>query len=105
FAPVAAARAAGSDSKREAAAQYARALRFADHLGVERRAELLEEYAYARYLIGEFDEATDAQQDALASFRELGDARREGQALWLLSRLLRYAGRPEVAMQAGRDAI
>src|SRR5262249_33626333 len=51
FAPAAAARAAGSDSKREAAAQYARALRFADRLDTDRRAELLEEYAYARYLV------------------------------------------------------
>jgi hypothetical protein len=42
YAPAAAARAASLGAPREAAAQYARALRFADRLSAGRRAQLLE---------------------------------------------------------------
>jgi DNA-binding CsgD family transcriptional regulator/tetratricopeptide (TPR) repeat protein len=105
FAPAAAARAASSGASREAAAQYGRALRFAVGLGLEERADLLERRAYACYLIGELDEALDAQQRALQCRRQLGDPRRQGDSLRSLSRLLRYVGRTEEAMEAGRDAV
>ncbi|HVP75870.1 MAG TPA: LuxR C-terminal-related transcriptional regulator [Gaiellaceae bacterium] len=105
FAPVAGARAASLGAHREAAAQYARALRFSDGLGLDARGELLDRRAYACYLIGEFDEAIDAQQRALECHRQFGDYRREGDALRSLSRLLRYVGRTEEAMQVGREAV
>ena len=73
FAPAAAARAASLGAHREAAAQYARALRFADALPPEEQAELLERRAYERYLIGELDAAIAAQERALAHRRALGD--------------------------------
>jgi predicted ATPase len=47
FAPAAAARAASLGAYREAAAQYARALRFGDRLPLDRRAELLERRSHA----------------------------------------------------------
>ena len=105
FAPAAGARAASLGAAREAAAQYARALRFADALGLDARGELLDWRAYACYLIGEFDEAIDAQQRAVECHRQLGDRRREGDSLRSLSRLLRYLGRTEEAMQVGREAL
>jgi DNA-binding CsgD family transcriptional regulator/tetratricopeptide (TPR) repeat protein len=92
-------------ASREAAGQYARALRFADELGLKAKGDLLERRAYACYLIGECDEALDAQERALECHRELGDARREGDSLRSLSRLLRYVGRVDEAMEAGEEAV
>lgn len=105
FAPVAAERAAALGAHREAAAQYARALRFADGLGAGERGRLFDRHAYSRYLIGEFDAAVEAQQRSVECFRQAGDRRREGDALRSLSRLLRYVGRTEKAMEVGRDAV
>lgn len=92
-------------ARREAAAQYARALRSSAGLGPRERGELLEKRAYACYLIGEFDEAIETQQQALACHREVGDRRLEGDALRSLSRLLRYVGRADEAMAVGNDAV
>ena len=64
-------------ASREAAAQYGRALRFADHLGPKERAELLERRAYACYLIGDVDDALEAQQRALDCNRQTGDRLRK----------------------------
>jgi DNA-binding CsgD family transcriptional regulator len=92
-------------ASREAAAQYARALRFADHLDVRARAELLERSAYASYLAGELEEALETQQRALECHRELGDRLRAGDSLRSFSRLLRYVGRTDEAMVIGREAV
>ena len=92
-------------ASRESAAQYARALRFADGLGVEERGDLLERRAYACYLVGEFDEALAAQEQALECHRQVGDTRAEGDSLRSLSRLLRYVGRADEAMQVGEEAV
>jgi DNA-binding CsgD family transcriptional regulator/tetratricopeptide (TPR) repeat protein len=105
FAPAAGARAMSLGASREAAAQYARALRFAEGLSLEARGDLFDRRAYGCYLIGEFDEALDAQRQALNCHRQVGDRRREGDSLRLLSRLLRYVGRTEDAMDAGREAV
>ena len=65
-------RAAGAH--REAAAQYARALRFADRLTAETYAELLERRSYECFLTNGFDESIEALARAVALRRELGDA-------------------------------
>jgi DNA-binding CsgD family transcriptional regulator/tetratricopeptide (TPR) repeat protein len=92
-------------ASREAAAQYGRALRFSDHLAAKEKAELLERRAYACYLIGDVDDALEAQQRALDCNRRTGDRLREADSLRSLSRLLRYVGRREEAMDAGLDAV
>jgi len=92
-------------ASREAAAQYARALRFSDRLGPKEKADLLERRAYACYLIGDLGNALEAQQWALDRNRELGDRLREGDSLRSLSRLLRYVGRSEGAMETGLEAV
>jgi DNA-binding CsgD family transcriptional regulator/tetratricopeptide (TPR) repeat protein len=92
-------------ASRESAAQYARALRFSDHLGPKEKAELLERRAYACYLIGDLDDALEAQQRSLDCYRELGDRLREGDSLRSLSRLLRYVGRSDGAMETGLEAV
>jgi tetratricopeptide (TPR) repeat protein len=105
FAPAAAARAAAHGAHREAEAQYARALRYADVLPPEAQAELLEQRAYEGYLTGDFDEAIAVQEQALAHRRALGDRVREGDCLRSLSRLYRFQGRTREAAQIGLAAV
>jgi DNA-binding CsgD family transcriptional regulator/tetratricopeptide (TPR) repeat protein len=102
---VAATRAASLGAHREAAAQYARVLRYADALSGEEQATLLERRAYEGYLTGELDAAIAAQERALALRRASADALSEGDCLRSLSRLYRFVGRIEEAAQAGRDAV
>ncbi|HEY1273452.1 MAG TPA: AAA family ATPase [Thermoleophilaceae bacterium] len=105
FAPAAAARAAALGAHREAAAQYARALRFAQDLPPEEQARLLELRAYECFLTGEMDAAIAAQEDALAHRRALGDPLAESDCLRSLSRLYRFLGRTREAAEVGRQAI
>jgi tetratricopeptide (TPR) repeat protein len=93
WAPGAAERAALSRAHREAASQYARALRFADGLPPARRAELLARRVDECWLTDQFDAAILAQEEALRCLRQLGDRRREGDALRNLARLLFFVGR------------
>ena len=105
YAPAAGAHAATVGARREAAAQYARALRFSEDLDPEAKGELLSRHAYARYLIGDVDRAIESERGALACHRRLGDLRREGDSLRSLSRLLRYAGKTQEAMDVGQEAV
>jgi DNA-binding CsgD family transcriptional regulator/tetratricopeptide (TPR) repeat protein len=93
WAPLAAARAASSGSHREAVAHYSAALRFADGLPLETRAELLQGRANECFLTDQFDEAIVAQREALECHQQLGDRLGEGDALRRLGRLLSYANR------------
>jgi DNA-binding CsgD family transcriptional regulator len=93
YAPQAGARAASVGAHREAAAQYARALRVADGRQLELRADFLARRAAECYLTSQIDEAIGAQREALDCHRRLGDKRGEGNALRVLSRLLFFAGR------------
>ncbi len=102
---TAAERAAHAHAHREAAAQYARALRFADGLPLEARADLFERRAYECYLTDQFDEAIETQRRALEYRRKLDDGRKEGNSLRVLSRLLWCAGHPEEADKVGREAL
>jgi tetratricopeptide (TPR) repeat protein len=92
YAPAAAARAASLGAYREAAAQYARALRFGDRLSVAERAELLERRSQACNLTDHRDAAVAAIQDALACRRQLGQRLEEGDALRWLSKTLLVSG-------------
>ena len=101
WAPLAAGRAAASGSRREAAVQYARALRFAGGLSPLERAELLERRAEECYLTAQIDAAVAAQREALECHRQLGDVLREGDALRVLSRTLFFVGRTAEGEAAG----
>jgi DNA-binding CsgD family transcriptional regulator/tetratricopeptide (TPR) repeat protein len=105
FAPEAAVRAAAVGAHREAADQYARALRFARALTLDERAELLGRRAQECTLIGEFTEAIAVHRAALECHRSVGDARAEGRSLRELSWLLWVAGRTEEAEAAARRAV
>ena len=105
LAPAAAEDAAALGAHRQAAAQYARALRFAEELDGRARGKLFDRRAYACYLIGEFDAAIEAEEEAVECFRRAGDRCGEGDALRSLSRLLRYVGRSDDAMEVGHQAV
>jgi DNA-binding CsgD family transcriptional regulator/tetratricopeptide (TPR) repeat protein len=105
FAPAAAAHAASLGAHREAATQYARALRFADRVPLTERAELLERRADACYLTDQHDEGIAALEEALACRRMLGDRLREGDALRRLSEFLWCPGRTAEAERSARDAV
>ena len=105
YAPAAAAHAASVGAHREAAAQYARALRFADGAATDVLVGLLEGRSQECYLTGQFEAAVDAEERALQLHRGLGDRRGEGDSLRRLSRLEFYAGRVDQAEEVGRQAV
>jgi DNA-binding CsgD family transcriptional regulator len=105
YAQAAGERAAQAHAHREAAAQYARALKFAGKIPPEAQAELLERRAYECFVLDQFDEALETHQRALECRRQLGDQRKEGDSLRKLSRLLWCTGRIAEAEKAGRDAV
>jgi DNA-binding CsgD family transcriptional regulator/tetratricopeptide (TPR) repeat protein len=85
FATGAAERAAVIGSHREAAAQYARALRYGDLLPILDRAELLERRSLECYLTDQHADAVPCLEKAIDYYREMGDARREGLGLSALA--------------------
>src|SRR5918995_1277062 len=87
FAIAAAEQATALNAYREAAAQYARALRFGDALPAGERARLLAGRSLACYLSDHGEEAIAARQAALELWRSLGDPLKEGGNLRWLSHL------------------
>jgi len=105
LAPAAGDRAAAVGAHREAAGQYARALRFADALPATSRARLHELHSYECYVSDQPERAIDARRQALAIYRTLGDRRGEGESLCWLARLLFFASHDAEADAAARTAI
>jgi DNA-binding CsgD family transcriptional regulator len=105
FAPEAAARASSVGAHREAAAQYRRALRFAQDVSLDERAQLLEQHSHECYLTDAGDEAVGSLRAAIDCYRELGDRRREGATLSRLAGILWCPGRGEEARRVGVEAV
>jgi DNA-binding CsgD family transcriptional regulator/tetratricopeptide (TPR) repeat protein len=105
FAPAAAAHADSVGAYREAAAQYARALRFAGGLPLLERAELLERRSEADYLTDDQVAATAALEEAVECRRRAGDVRGQGLALSRLVPRLTCPGRMVDAEQAAYRAL
>jgi DNA-binding CsgD family transcriptional regulator/tetratricopeptide (TPR) repeat protein len=104
YAPAAAERAASRGSHREAAAQYARALRFGDTLPLDERADLLERRSRECYVTDQHDAATVAIREAIECRRALGQPVDEARALRWLSKILFCPGRDAESEQAAREA-
>jgi DNA-binding CsgD family transcriptional regulator/tetratricopeptide (TPR) repeat protein len=105
YAAAAARHAAATGAHREAAAQYARALRFGDSLTPSARARLLEGLSYACYLTDQTEASIEALDRAIDCHRLAGDERGEGAALSTLSRRLWCGGRSADATKAGQAGI
>jgi tetratricopeptide (TPR) repeat protein len=105
YAPAAAAHAAALGAHREATAQYARALRFADGLAPEERAALLERFSHECYLTDQSDEALEALKGAIECHRQLGDPRKEGDSIRRHANILWCPGRTAEADEAAQEAV
>jgi len=105
YGPAAARDAARAGAHREAVAHYALTLGQAGLFTPAERADLLEQYAIECYTIGAGDRAADAQRQAVALNRELGDPRALGASLRWLARMQWWAGSREEAEQAAREAV
>lgn len=105
LAPAAARRAAALRSHRGAAAQYARALRFAEALPGPERARLFEARSYECYLTNQIEAAYESRSQALAIWREIGDEARIGENCRWLSRFSWFLGRNEDADRYAREAV
>ncbi len=105
YAPLAAQQAAAQGAHREAATQYATALRYADQLPPERQAALLEGRAYECYLTGQMEEAMQARQAALRIWRQRDRPDKVGQTLRWLSRLNWMLGKRGEAEQYAAEAM
>jgi DNA-binding CsgD family transcriptional regulator/tetratricopeptide (TPR) repeat protein/type II secretory pathway predicted ATPase ExeA len=105
YAPAAAEQATAVGAHREGQAQYARALRFADGLPPEARADLLERFASAGYVADDRQPAIEALRQALEIHRERGDLRKQGETLRLLSRLHLRPARSSEAKRAAEHAV
>ena len=105
FAPEAAARARATGALREAAAQYGRAVRYADGLSPPERAALLELYSDACYEVDLPEKAIEALRTASECHRSVGDRMREGDTLRRLSTILWCPGRIASAREVGEEAV
>jgi DNA-binding CsgD family transcriptional regulator/tetratricopeptide (TPR) repeat protein len=105
FAPPAAEQAAAAGAHREAAAQYARALRFGADLPPSERADLLERQSRECYLTDDIADAIVAVEEALEIRRALGQPLEEARSLCWLSDILWCPGRTTESAQASLDAV
>ena len=104
-APAAGERAAMLGSHREAAAQFARALRYADDLPREPLVDLLDRRSYECYLTHDIAGAVEARRRALHAHRTAGDIRSQGDAHRWLSRLAWFMGDNAAAEDEARRAV
>jgi DNA-binding CsgD family transcriptional regulator len=92
YAPAAAELASSAGAHGEAAAQYARALAFAESMTPEQHAGLLERHSLECHLSNNEASATESGRAAVAAFHEIGDHLREAAALLSLATVQRIAG-------------
>jgi DNA-binding CsgD family transcriptional regulator len=105
YAPAAGRHADSVGAHREAAAQYARALRFGDELPLETRARLLAAQAHACYPADLYDEGIAALEREADLWRELRRPQEEADALCRLAEFLWCPGRVAEASQARQRAL
>jgi DNA-binding CsgD family transcriptional regulator/tetratricopeptide (TPR) repeat protein len=104
-APEAARRSAALGAHREAAAQYERALRFAENPGKPALAALYEGAATEYSLLDRWEQAEGARRTALTLRRELGDKEKISANLRFLATTLWRLCRGEEASQAAHEAV
>src|SRR5262249_33011709 len=95
FTPEAAKQASSQGAHREAAAHYQTALRYADRLAAEPRAELLDGLSYELALIEQMEDAVQSCEAALALWRALARPEQVGRMLRRLSRVYQSLGKHE----------
>src|SRR5262249_27272399 len=104
YAPAAARQAAAASAHREAAAQYARALRFAHGLPPDDYALLLEAYALECNITDQRPEGIAARRKALELWRRAGNTLKQGENLAWLAVMHSGIGQTAEAEQVNRAA-
>lgn len=104
YAPRAGRRAAALGARREAAAQYERALRFVPETDLRARAELLDSLAQQLDFVDRRDDLLEACSAAVALWHEVGDAKHECDSLLRLAGNLWWLCRGAESRQAA-DAL
>src|SRR5215211_215502 len=94
-----------SRTHRAVAAQYALALRYAEDLPVEQRAQLLDRAAHEHGIVGRMTDAVDLRRRAVEGHRAAGNRLREGNSLRALTWPLWVLGRRDEAEAAVGEAI
>lgn len=104
FAPAAAHEAAAKGAHRQAAQQFARALRHATSMPAE-RASLLDDYASECHLSGLIDDGINARVTAVKLWQAAGNTERQAISLSRLAHSLVVAGRNAPGEAAMREAL
>jgi DNA-binding CsgD family transcriptional regulator/tetratricopeptide (TPR) repeat protein len=105
FARQAARQAVAVGARREAKAQYERALRWADRLPPTELASLLEAFAWECLAVGASQAGIEARRRAIALCAQLGEVARQAENLCRLTNLLVNAGRDAEAAEALQQAF
>jgi predicted ATPase len=105
FAPLAAREASRVGAHRDAAGYYEVALRHANSLPAVDRAVLYEKYAFECHLIGQIEEAIEAQGHARLLHQAQGNKAKEGDSLRWLSRFAYLIGDRKAADVFGEQAV
>jgi len=105
FAAAAGARASTLGAHREAAAQYASALRYAEALPLKSQAELLQNHSHECFMIDRFDLANASELKALHIYRQIADRYKEADSQRRLSHLQRCGGQSREADESIRSAV
>jgi DNA-binding CsgD family transcriptional regulator/tetratricopeptide (TPR) repeat protein len=105
YSPGAGERAAAVGAHREAAGQYARALRFVDPADLASRTDLLRRYSDSCFLTDRCQDAIAAARELTVCFHEAGDRFKEGETRCLESLLEMCPGSAATAEPGGLRAI
>ena len=105
FAPQAATEAAALGAHRAARAHYENALRYAGLLPAAKRAELVGAYAHECFLTDDVDQAISSQQEAVGSWRQLGDNTAQGRGMSDLAEYLLWANHAALAKTTATEAV
>jgi DNA-binding CsgD family transcriptional regulator/tetratricopeptide (TPR) repeat protein len=105
FAPLAARQAAAVGARRQAHAQYARALRFAQALPAAEQVKLLEAFALECLAVGASSAGIDARKRAIGLRERLGKPAQQAESLCRLSNLLVDVARSIEAQEALHQAF
>jgi DNA-binding CsgD family transcriptional regulator/tetratricopeptide (TPR) repeat protein len=98
-------RAAALSARREAAAQYERALRFVPETDVRRRAELLDSLAQQLNFVDRREDLVETCSAAVALWHRLGDSKREFDSLLSLAGNLWWLCRGADSSQASKELL
>jgi DNA-binding CsgD family transcriptional regulator/tRNA A37 threonylcarbamoyladenosine biosynthesis protein TsaE len=92
YAPIAAQQASALGAHNQAANHYLTALKYIDHLSVDKQLQIYEGRSFECYLTGQIEEGIKACEAVIEMLKKNNDPLREGENYRILSRLTWFAG-------------